>query len=75
MNLFFWTSKREETILKRDVKTMTQNIQKRCTPFPNWDKKQLSKVEKQKSHPYQDPTQSMKPTKVKGPFFTKQFRL
>ena len=70
---FFLISKREETVLKRNTKAMTQNIQKRMHPLPSWDKKQLSKAEEQKNHPHRDPTHSMKPTKVEGPFCMNNF--
>ena len=64
---YFLISKREETVLKRNTKTMTQNIQKRMHPPSQLGQKQLSKAEKQKNHPHRDPTHSMKPTKVEGP--------
>ena len=69
ISFFFLISKREETVLKRDAKIATQNIQKRSTPSPARTKNSCQKWRTQKNHPYQDPTQSMKPTKVKRPSF------
>ena len=74
LNYYFYINKRDKIVLKRVAKTVTHSVQSGNTSFlPSW-KKQLSNTEEQeKPHPQQEPTQSMKPTKVEGPSFMNNF--
>ena len=64
--IFFWINKRDKSALKRAAKTATQSAQSRNTsPLPSQNKQLSNTEEQEKPHPQLEPTQSMKPTKVK----------
>ena len=80
LNYYFYINKRDKIVLKRTAKTATQSVQSRNTtpspplsPLPNWNKQLSNTEEQEKPHPQQEPTQSMKPTKVEGPSFMNNF--